>query len=400
MKNTSTMTIPIPEYGRACITNVVPAIALALGDTRNGEAWPVESDILERIDALGLVMDASDRSWIPKVITEASQIVVFVIDGLGQHQLRDYANYAPVLASLGGSAISSVAPTTTATALTSIASGLSPIDHGILGYRMRLGTNQVFNSLLWSCPDIGTRMSSTPEDLRVATPFLGLDVAIVSKAQFSKTGFTRAYLGDSKFHEFRHISTMVAKVKGLLRSGAPMVYTYYEGLDSVAHEYGFSDAYQLELRFVDFLVSALIEALPKGAALVITADHGQVEVPQEPIHLERKLDAMTVLKSGEGRFRWLHLRRGTLRAAEELANELYGDLAWVCSREEALDSGLLGPNGHGSPYAKRLGDLALIARADVAFFDATDRGPLRLLCRHGSMTQAETQVPLVGYLAM
>ena len=394
------MTIPVPDYRGACITNVMPAVALALGRNRGGDAWPSEDEVTGRIDSLGLVIDPFRRDWIPKAITEASQVVVLVIDGLGQFQLRDYAREAPVLASLNGSVISAVAPTTTATALTSIASGLSPIDHGILGYRMRLGTNQVFNSLLWSCPDVGTRISAAPGVLRIATPFLGLDVAIVSKAQYSKTGFTRAYLGDSKFHEFRHASTMVAKVKALLQAGKPMVYTYYEGLDSVAHEYGFSDAYREELHFVDFLVSALIETLPKGAALVITADHGQVEVPSDPIRIDARLEAMTVLKSGEGRFRWLHLRSGTLDLAKAIATDLYGEIAWVLTRSEALEAGLFGPVGNYSPYASRLGDLALIARSDVAFYDATDRGPLRLLCRHGSMTPAETQVPLVGYLAM
>ena len=394
------MITPVPDYGHGCISNVIPAIALALSNNRNSDGWPDETQLLEKMNRLPLTMDTSRRDWIPKVITEATQVVVLVIDGLGTNQLATFTKDAPVLSSLSGTNVSSVAPTTTATALTSIASGMSPLDHGILGYRMRLGNSQVFNSLLWSFPDSTKQPGPATDAVRLGGSFMDLDVSVVSKAQYSKTGFTRAYLGDGKFHEFRHFSTMVGKVKALLSQGKPLVYTYYEGLDSVAHEYGLSEFYVGELRFLDFLVAALIEVLPRGAALVITADHGQVEVPQAPIQIDPKLEALTILKSGEGRFRWLHIRNGALRDAKEIADDLYGDLAWIMTREETLESGLFGKRRNNSDFENRLGDLALIAREDVAFHDENDKGPLELLCRHGSMTEAETKVPLIGYLAV
>ena len=394
------MITPVPDYGHGCISNVIPAIALALSNNRNGDGWPDETRLLEKMSTLPLTMDTSSRDWIPKVITEANQVVVLVIDGLGTNQLATYAKDAPILSSLSGTNVSSVAPTTTATALTSIASGMSPLDHGILGYRMRLGNSQVFNSLLWSFPDSTKRPGLPTDAVRSGSSFMDLDVSVVCKAQYSKTGFTRAYLGDGKFHEFRHFSTMVSKVKALLNQGKPLVYTYYEGLDSVAHEYGLSEFYVGELHFVEFLVAALIEVLPRGAALVITADHGQVEVPQAPIQIDAHLEAMTVLKSGEGRFRWLHIRNGALNDAKEIADDLYGDVAWIMTKEETLESGLFGKRRNNFEFENRLGDLALIARSDVAFHDEYDKGPLELLCRHGSMTEAETKVPLIGYLAV
>ena len=389
----------IPSYSGACISNVVPSIALSLARNRNGEGWPSETRILELIRDLHLTFDPSLDSWVPKVVTEASQVVLLVVDGLGTEQLADFSHEAPLLASLAGTTICSVAPTTTATALTSIASGLSPLDHGIVGYRMRLGQDQVFNTLRWSYPDFGRRPAS-PGSICSARPFMGLDVPAVSKARYTNTGFTRAYLGDTKLFEFRTLSTMVSKVGSLLASGRPFVYTYYEGLDSVAHEYGFGDPYLRELRFLDFLVNELIGVLPPGAALVVTADHGQVVVPDPPISLDPRLESLTMLKSGEGRFRWLHLRRGELAAAEEIAKEAYSNIAVVLSRDEALDEGLFGPDHSEGRAHQRLGDLALVATAPVSFLDPADVGPFNLVSRHGALTSAEIDVPLVGHLAV
>ncbi len=73
-------------------------------------------------------------------------------------------------------------------------------------------------------------------------------------------------------------STLAVEVRQLLGSGEPFVYAYYDGIDKVAHEYGLGEHYDAELVSVDFLVSYLVSVLPPGAALVVTADHGQVEV--------------------------------------------------------------------------------------------------------------------------
>ena len=393
------MSTPIPNYAGACISNVVPAISLSLAQNRSGPDWLSYEEVVERIQTSGCVMDLSDTNWIPKVISEATQVVLFVVDGLGSLQLEQYLTYLPNLSKLVGTTVTSVAPTTTATALMSIASALTPIDHGVVGYRMRLGKQQVFNSLQWRCRDNATNRRATPSKVARNNPFLGLDVSVISKFSYAGTGFTRAYLGEAPAKDFRFLSTMVAKVKDSLASGAPFVYCYYEGVDSVAHEYGLSNYYFEELRFLDFLIGELLNTLPYGASLVLTADHGQVEVLDAPIVLNDELEEITLLKSGEGRFRWLHVDKKNVEKALDIAHEQYDDIAWVVERDEALESGLFGPNWNSrGQNAARFGNLALIAKADVAFFDAHDSGPMELVCRHGSLTDNELIVPLVGCL--
>ena len=107
---------------------------------------------------------------------------------------------------------------------------------------------------------------------------------------------------------------------------------------------------------------------------------------------------MVELFSGEGRFRWLHVRPGALDDAVAAATEAHGAEAWVRTREQMVDEGWFG-GPLSAQVAGRLGDVALVAHAPVAFLDPADTGETRLMGRHGSLTSAEMAVPLVAFAA-
>jgi hypothetical protein len=128
----------------------------------------------------------------------------------------------------------------------------------------------------------------------------------------------------------------------------------------------------------------------------VTSDHGQVQVGSAERLPAPDLLAGVELLSGEGRFRWLHTRPGATADVAEAAQEAHGDEAWVRTREELVAEGWFG--GPLPPQvADRLGDVALVARAPIAFVDPGDTGETRLQARHGSMTAAEMDVPLLGW---
>ena len=91
-------------------------------------------------------------------------MVLLVLDGLGWNALQEHARRLPTISGMSGGAITTVVPSTTATALTSICTGLTPAQHGVLGYRMVVG-GEVLNVLRWSSHG---RASSGP--LRRAAP--------------------------------------------------------------------------------------------------------------------------------------------------------------------------------------------------------------------------------------
>ncbi len=152
------------------------------------------------------------------------------------------------------------------------------------------------------------------------------------------------------------------------------MYAYYEGIDKVAHEYGLAEHFDAELAYVDRLVGDLLDSLPPGAALVVTADHGQVDVGDNMVELHRDVLDQVSFQSGEGRFRWLHARSGRSAALLEAAVAHHGTDDWVVTRDQVIEDGWLGPEVSDAARG-RLGDVALVARRPVAFFDPDDSGP-------------------------
>jgi hypothetical protein len=367
----------LPDYRGGCIANIVPRL----------------------LDHLTAPDGAPD--WLPEAAEHARQVVLLVVDGLGWEQLRARSTLAPNLSAAAGidRAITSVAPTTTASALTSITTGRPPSVHGILGYRLADG-DRIMNMLRWTLGpgiDSDARRSVPVRTFQPVVPFPGATgpVPVVSKVDFGGTGFTAAHLGDSPLSDYRVTSSLPVEVGRRLREGAPFVYAYYDGIDRVAHACGFGDNYDAELAAVDRMVGDLAAALPGGAVLLVTADHGQIEVGTRVELLGREAMAMVRFFSGEGRFRWLHARPGATYDLAALLEDRYGSSTWVRTKDELVDDGWFGgPLGDG--FSARLGDVALIPFEPIAFMDPADTGENRLACRHGSLTTDELLVPLVA----
>ncbi len=358
----------LPEYGGACLDGVIPALLAPAGDA---------------------------PAWVPGPVVGADQVVLLVVDGLGWEQLRARESLAPTLAAMEGGPITSVAPSTTATALTSLTTSSPPAVHGLVGYRVRVPTDEVLNVLRWRTESGDARLSVPPAGFQPREPFGGTKPPVVTKAEFFETGFSMAHLAGSQIHGWRLPSSLVTHVGRLLRSGERFVYAYYPGVDSVAHEFGFGPYYDAEVVAADRLAADLLDVMPPGAALAVVADHGQVDVGESVIGLAPEVAELTSLLSGEGRFRWLHARPGDNGELERAAHGLYDTVAWVRTRTEAVAEGWFG--GALAPDVEaRLGDVVLAAREPVAFLDQADTGEYRLRCRHGSLTRAEMLVPLVA----
>ena len=285
-----------------------------------------------------------------------------------------------------------MAPSTTATALTSITTGLPPGQHGVVGYRMAVD-GEVLNVLRWNTATGDARQSIPPSKIQTQPCFGGQRPPVVTRAEFASSGFTAAHLDQTRFTGYRTLGTLVAEVVRLASAGEPLVYAYYEGLDKVSHEYGLGAPYDEELRWIDHLVASLLDALPPGTVLLVTADHGQVEVGDHVLELPGDVLTHVALQSGEGRFRWLHARSGRAPAAARGGHRASsGSTRGSAAGAEALAEGWFGPIVTEAAE-RRLGDVLLAARGDVAFHDPDDTGPYQLVGRHGSLTEDEMLVP-------
>lgn len=355
----------LPDYGDGGTASVIPALT-----------WGVPSTLL------------------PDAVVSAPRCVVLVIDSLGWMQLRERPERAPTMHALAGGSATTSAPSTTATALTTISTGLPPGEHGIVGYRFPAG-GVVMNALRWTTSSGDHRNTVLPRDVQPMPTFGGGEWDVVSDRQFAGSAFTEAYLGSARYTGIWHPSSLVAATRERLDDGATQVYTYYDGLDHTAHIHGFSGSYyNLELEFCDWLVARMIEALPSGTALVVTADHGQIDAPLiEPV--DREVLSLTTLRSGEARFRWLHAKPGSTDELAAVAQDKHGDVAWIRTKEQVIDEGWFGPTVSSSA-AERLGDVALVAHAPIGFDDPGEPHLDRLTGRHGSLTAEEMLVPVLS----
>ena len=165
----------LPSYEGACLSNIVPELIGLLSDERHDTA-----------------------SFVPPCLSEANQIVLLVVDGLGWRQIQRYESPA-TLSEMDGGWITTVAPSTTAAALTSLVTGLPPSKHGIVGYRLKMQTtgasDDVLNTLRWkSALASDVRSTVRPTVLQPYTPFMGMDVPVLTRDGFQGTGFTAAHL--------------------------------------------------------------------------------------------------------------------------------------------------------------------------------------------------------------
>jgi hypothetical protein len=356
-----------PQYSGPNVTGVVPAL---LG------VRPVE--------------------WMPAPVAGARATVLLVLDGLGWEALQAFPAQLPELRSFSGGPVTTVVPSTTPAALTSITTGLPPSRHAITGFRIR-HERGVLNAIRWQLADGGR--PPPPEHVQKERVFCGRTVPVVTKAMFRTTGFTAAHLRGADFHGWQTTAVLVQEVRELVEGGAPFVYAYYSGVDEVAHAYGLeSEYYPAELRATDRLVSDLLDALPDDVAVVVTADHGQVQVGPAGWRTLAPVHDLVEAYAGDGRFRHLHAKPGRAAELHARAEELHGGPAgeaWVFRREQLLDEEWLGPDPVPATY-RRVGDVVLAARERVGFVDPTFPYEAQLMSAHGSVTPAEMQVPLVA----
>jgi hypothetical protein len=170
-------------------------------------------------------------------------------------------------------------------------------------------------------------------------------------------------------------------------------------VDRTGHQHGIdSPQWRAAAAGVDRLVRMLAEGLPADAALLVTADHGQLNVPagrRFDVGADERLRAGVAVVAGEPRVRYLHTRPGATADVLAAWRAVLGDAAWVGSRDEAVAAGWFGPVPDG--HVRRIGDVVAICRDDhVVLATGLEPAPIaKMVAFHGSYTAAEMAIPLL-----
>lgn len=336
-----------------------------------------------------------DSEW----FAPARSAIVWVLDGLGAHSLSARAGHARFLAEARSKrdVARTVFPSTTAAALTSLLTGAQPGEHGIVGYRARVpGTDDVVNQLRgWDTDDLPLSFQrATPLSATLGRPFFA-----VSREEYQSTGFTVATLGDAEFHAADDLEDRV-RIAADLAAGHPgsLVYLYAPDLDAVGHKRGWeSDEWIAVLEHVDAAARTLAAAVDRGTGVVVTSDHGMIDVPRHRHVLleEGPLLEGVRLIGGEPRMLHLYAEPGQADAVLDRWREAEASRSWVVSRTELEASGLMGDVA--PEVRERIGDVVVAARSGIAYYDdrQADKAPQKMVGQHGSLTDEERVVPLI-----
>ena len=365
-----------PDYGGRSLADVLPSVAHAIGARVPG--W--------------------DAPTVP--LPAAPAYVVFLVDGLGADLLAAHAHAAPYLSSLltPDAVGTSGVPSTTATSLTSLGTGLTPGGHGVVGFTSRVpGSDRLLNALFWDKDVDPLQWQPHPTGFQSLTA-AGVHVTTVNKREFRGSGLTIAAQRGGEWVNADRVGERVAGAVASAAARPSMTYLYDGDLDWTGHRYGVASAQWLQqLAIIDAEAEQLRDALPTHARLVVVADHGMVDAASEHrIDLD-EVPAYrdgVVLLGGEARFRHVYCAAGAVRDVQARWRELLGDAALVLTRDEAIACGWFGEVT--ASVLPRLGDVVAAARADWGLFSSVDFPyELRLVGLHGSLTPVEMRIPLL-----
>lgn len=339
-------------------------------------------------------------------IEPARAAALLLIDGLGWELLRAHPADAPFLASLPDAGPLTVGfPSSTATSLTSLSTGLPPGGHGLLATLLRVSDDVVMNTLRWTDLDTSADLLADfpPEAMQPARTIFeqataaGVGATVVTSSKFHGTGLTRAIQRGATFAGVRAFGDLAARIlTALAEPGRQLVYGYHADLDGMGHEHGpGSLPWRLQLAQVDRLVETIATRMPRDAVLAVTGDHGMVSMDRVfDADTDPLLRAGVLALSGEPRVRHAHASPGA--AADVLATwrSVLGDAALTVSREQAVDEGWFGPL---SPrFADRIGDVVAVALGTSGVIRSAAEAMIsRMVGQHGSLTSAEQLVPLL-----
>lgn len=342
-------------------------------------------------------------------------VCVLLVDGLGWVSLGEHRKHAPFLTGLmdGPEArpLSAGFPATTATSLASFGTGSPPAEHGIVGYTFALPElDRPMNALRWEPYGRGRRTDLRlryPPEVVQPRPTLfergadgGVGSVIVGSVEHVGSGLTQAVFRGARMEPGFGMGDVAATATACLARGtARFSYAYHASLDTTGHVRGVaSEAWALELAHVDRLAADLAERLPTGSALVVTGDHGMVDVaPADRIDLDEHPELVqgVAMVGGEGRVRHLYAVAGARDDVLAAWRASLGDRVWVRSREEAARAGWFGP-ALGPEAGARIGDVVVAARAPVAIVQrGVDPIQASLVGHHASFDPAEQLVPFL-----
>lgn len=376
----------VPDYTNGGLVNLMASIALAVGAPPTGHP-PLEMVAPEEL--------------------EGRKLVLLVMDGLGDAFLGRQGQSRLKRHRIGR--LSSVFPTTTATAITTFATGLAPRAHGVTGwftYFRELGS---VAAVLPFRPRHGgapySEAGITPAQLVGGPPLTEratVPCHVVSPHYIVDSDYSRTTAGTAERHGYRDLWDFFDRLHAIFEQPGPSyTFAYWPELDARMHRHG-TNSREVSEHFATFdkaLAKFLDAAAGSGATLLVTADHGVMDTqPSHALRLEDHpplADYLMLPLCGDPRVAFCYLREGRRPDFVRYVESELKDSCQLVDSRELVSSGYFGPGATHPRLHDRSGDVTLIMRDNYILRDRlpTEK-PYTLIGVHGGLSAEELYVPL------
>lgn len=397
-----------PNYAGRSIANVSASILKILGAPINTP--PLDSDIIDSFSG------------------DVHRIVFVIADALGYGRLGDALEVNPqngfhALLKNGAQLlpITSVFPSSTTAALSTIWSGYTPAEHGFVGYQLFLREQGVRAEMISFNPVVTKELGGTQlvdaglePDKFLFSPSLpqtlaraNVNVYNLIEQPYVKSALSRVQIrGMKETFGFVTSSDMWVTLRNVVETHhaeRALFVAYWSAIDSISHLYGpsspqaLAEIDNLAFSFEREFLNRLSISARDGTLFILIADHGQLDTPtQRAIFLKQHPELHNRLimdYTGEARAPYLYCRNGELDAARDYLATRLGNAFTVIDSATALNAGLFGSGYVAAETKYRIGDLILLPREDFYLWDRSEEP--KMLGRHGGLAEKEMLVPLL-----
>ena len=386
-------TTRLPDYAGNSIVNLMQSIATACGSTQR------------RYHQLQALPAAK--------LGEARHIVLLVIDGLGQRTLERHPA-SPNLQRHAIGTMTSVFPSTTASAITTFMTGLAPAQHGLTGWHMHMDEIDQTLAILPLTPRcapakfLPEELPSRLFDHQSLFQQLDRDCWVIAPLDIVGSPFNAWHSRGARSLAYNTIPEMFAQLSTLLREAETprYIYAYYPYLDSHSHSFGCeSKQALLNLAALDTLFgNLLLDAKGSDTWLIATADHGFIDSPPERvISLDQHPQLAALLTRplcGERRATYCYVSTDRRPAFESYVRQHLDHCVDLHRSSDLIDAGWFGPPPYHPHLASRIGDYTLVMKDDWTIKDKLPgERHYPMLGVHGGISDAEMTVPLIAVQA-
>jgi hypothetical protein len=398
-----------PRYDQNCISNI-PGTILDLFDVNHN------------LSKLPIKFNSE--------VKEANKIVLFVLDGFGYDQFLRYHKEQKFLSSLANKSdvfpLTSIFPSQTTNALTTLNTGLTPQEHGLFEYYIYIKeVDRIVNTLRFE--PLGSRIRNELLEKGFSPDILFNGTTIQNKlkeegiksfthiyASYAYSHYSKLLFKDSTFIPSLKSSDLIVTLKKKLEkeTGPAYFFVHLSNLDTISHEYGpKSYEYGAELSAISYLLNKeLIEKIDpqtaKETLILLTADHGGVNIiPNDTTYLNGFCDVLknlkrgksgnSILPTGSARDVFLHVKQDKLLETQKLLIEKIGSKAKIVETEQAIKDGLFGRGEIGKQFVDRAGNLLILPYGnETVWFEHFKDIQYNPIGQHGGLSPEEMVVPL------